>query len=188
MGTRWSEKEKRTLKRIWKSPKPLDSHIHLLPGRSVDCARAYGRSIGLPTKQRTHAASRERIVQLMKDKVARTGSEVSKAVNLDRKTVRDLLVSLIALDKVHLTGEYGPYKAAYYQFGPTPEGKPKLTRARPVPRGEARRRAMAEAKTEEELDRLLDAAYRAPARKWSRADPVVIAAFDAMVRTESVQP
>ncbi|NUX55939.1 hypothetical protein [Paraburkholderia youngii] len=182
MGVAWTKEEKRTLKRIWKSPKPLESHIHLLPGRSVDCARKYGQNIGLPPKPRAHTASRERILELMKDGVARTGLEIATAIDLDRKTVRDLLVSLIELDKAHLTGDYGPYNAAYYQYGPTPEDKPKLTRARPKPRGEARRRALAHAQTEDELERLLDDAHRSTGKWWPHADPVVVAAFGAMVR------
>jgi hypothetical protein len=183
MGAAWTKEEKRILKRIWKSPKSLECHIHQLPGRSVDCARTYGRKMGLPLKPRAHTATRERIIEFMNDGIARTALEIARVLKLDRRTVRELLMSFVAVDKMHLTGECGPYRAAYYRSGPTPPGKPKLIRSRATPKSEALRRALEGANSEKEIDRLLDEAYRSQAGWWPRADRLILDAMSSMVRS-----
>jgi hypothetical protein len=45
MGKRWSPEEKAILKKIWRSPRLLKSHMDLLPGRTYDTAMQHATKV-----------------------------------------------------------------------------------------------------------------------------------------------
>jgi hypothetical protein len=182
MGTPWSLQEKQTLEAIWKSTASVDSQMSRLPGRSTETAYVVARSIGLPPKPRARTLLRKEIAEFMKDSQPRTASEVATCLSGETKVVRDVLREFVTVDAMHITVELGRYNAAMYRNGPAPAGQPKQPSDRRGARAAcAKRCAVEQSETEEEMERRLDAAYRSPARWWPHADPLVVQSMNAMV-------
>ena len=124
------------------------------------------------------------ILALMSDGLARTAFEVANIIGCEKKYARSLFADLVAGGGAHILEYRGRNHEMVYKLGAgknaekpdnrTPEYKLARKRVKDSLKRTGKRRL-----TDRELDRL----YRASDAWWPRADPVVVGAMVAMVRT-----
>ncbi|MBU7436500.1 hypothetical protein [Paraburkholderia fungorum] len=124
------------------------------------------------------------IIAVMADGVLRTACEVSKLVDAQKKTVRAVLADMVADGEAHIPEFRGRNNEFVYKLGAGVNAErpanrtPEYLLARKRVKDSLKRNGKKQL-TERDLDRL----YRASDNWWPRADPVVVGAMVAMVRT-----
>lgn len=129
------------------------------------------------------------LIALMEDGKERSARQVAKALKCDRQHVRDIFAGLIKRGLAHVP-RYGAWRAQIFKLGPGINAEPPpfqaplavRERQRLINRGSRAAKPAPQPKPEP-TDREIDERYRCPATWWTPADPAVVGAMVAMVRS-----